>query len=326
MNILPYQDVPNRPTGSRPKVCKLAHAIRVIVMNATFVNNGSCKTLLQNAFAGIAVSICLTNELKAQAILPEDAPHTHNMLVMGENAVFLSHLPMFDTVSTKRPTYTSPHRFQVILQATLTRGNKSVQDVYSADRKDNPSTTIYTLSPETFVLTRLAASGPQPPPLSSFKGTVFRGHLEKGGKSIRGLQDIDVNIERVLYFREFDARQTKSSQLEYLLFGKGQEVFLAHLISGPPDFDQILSVNVLGHSFTDEELARGVRIVIPKSKNEASLRLKNEKDIIGEIPMAEGGAATSVKLAADVELYFEEGELLVPAKFDQTDEERKAHF
>src|SRR4029077_11524559 len=159
-----------------------------------------------NTFAAIAVSICLTNELKAQTILPEDAPHTHNMLVVGEDVVFLSHLPMFDAVSTKRPTYTSPHRFQVILQATLTGGDKSVQDVYSADRKDNPSTTIYTLSPETFILTQLVAPGPQSPPLSSFKGTVFRGHLEKGGESIRGLQGIDVNIERVVYLREFDAR------------------------------------------------------------------------------------------------------------------------
>ena len=69
-----------------------------------------------------------------------------------------------------------------------------------------------------------------------------------------------------------------------------------------------------------------MRIVIPKSKNEASLRIKNEQEIIGEIPMAEGDAATSVKLVAGVELYFEEGELLVPAKFDQTDEERKANF
>ena len=295
-------------------------------MNATSVNNGSCKTLLQNIFVAIAVSICLANELKGQAILPEDAPHTHNMLVVGENAVFLSHLPMFDAVSPKRPTYTSPHRFQVILQATLTGGNKSVQDVYSADRKDNPSTKIYTLSPETFILTRLVVPGPQPLPLGSFKGTVFRGHLEKGGESIKGLQDIDVNIERVVYFREFDARQKKSPQLEYLLFGKGKEVFLAHLISGPQDFDQILSVNVLGRSFTDEELARGVRIVIPKSKNEASLRIQNEQEVIGEIPMVEGGAATSVKLVGGVEMYFEEGELRVPAEFDQTDEERKANF
>ena len=69
-----------------------------------------------------------------------------------------------------------------------------------------------------------------------------------------------------------------------------------------------------------------MRIVIPKSKNKASLRIKNEQEIIGEIPMAEGGAATSVKLVAGVELYFEEGELHVPAQFDQTDEERKADF
>ena len=47
------------------------------------------------------------------------------------------------------------------------------------------------------------------------------------------------------------------------MFGKGDELFLAHLITRPPDFDQILSVKVSGHAFTDAELGQGVRIISP---------------------------------------------------------------
>jgi hypothetical protein len=53
--------------------------------------------------------------------------------------------------------------------------------------------------------------------------------------------------------------------LEYLLFGKGTDLFLAHLITAPPDFDQVLGVKVTGHQFTADELANGVHVVFPKT-------------------------------------------------------------
>jgi hypothetical protein len=48
----------------------------------------------------------------------EDAPNTHNMLVFGEQAVFLSHLPMFGALNKTKTGFRSPHRYQVILEAT----------------------------------------------------------------------------------------------------------------------------------------------------------------------------------------------------------------
>jgi hypothetical protein len=52
------------------------------------------------------------------------------------------------------------------------------------------------------------------------------------------------------------------AELEYLLFGKGNESFLAHLITRPPDFDQILSVKT-GQKFTDEERATASQLWFP---------------------------------------------------------------
>src|SRR5215510_9191245 len=92
----------------------------------------------------------------------EDAPNQHNMLIVGEQTVFLSHLPMFHSGDPRDPAavdasgteFISPHRFQVILEATF-KAQGDVSGVYAKDRQAHPSTKIYTLRPnKLFVLTR----------------------------------------------------------------------------------------------------------------------------------------------------------------------------
>ena len=242
-----------------------------------------------------------------------DEPGTHNMLVVGERTVYLSHLPMFQEKG-KPPM---KHRYQAILEATLAN-----QEEYAKDRQAHPATTIYTLNPEDFVLPDLVS---QFEPLRRFKANeVFRGHLEREGVSI--LQDVEVTVTRVIHFREFDPKAKRPRQLEYLLFGKGGEIFLAHRIVRPPDFDQVLSVKAVEPAFTDEELARGVTVVFPGTRNSPTRRL-GAKKVAGEATLA-GSPAVSRKIRVDVgkELYFEQGELRVPATFDSTSEERKAGF
>ena len=43
----------------------------------------------------------------------EDEKNTHNMLVFGEQAIFLSHLPMFHGLGQDGTEFMSPHRYQV---------------------------------------------------------------------------------------------------------------------------------------------------------------------------------------------------------------------
>ena len=97
-------------------------------------------------------AIVLSLLLACAAPLAADHPSTHGMLVFGESAVFLSHLPLFH----------SPHDYQVILEARFTPA-----DVYETDRKKSGST-VYTLEPETFVLPdQIKAKKP-------FKGTLYQ--------------------------------------------------------------------------------------------------------------------------------------------------------
>lgn len=244
---------------------------------------------------------------------PAELP-PHNMMVVGEKSVFLSHLPMF----------MSPHNFQVILEATFTSEGTNVQDVYSRDRQNHRQTKMYTLRPEeSFELPSLFT--PSPPSRDSFKGTILRGHLERGGKRISGLTNIDVNVKRVVYAQPLGPGFDKSDKLSYILFGSGEELFLAHVIAEPPDFDQILSVKI-SNAPSDEELSRGVRVVILDRENSASRRIKEGEKVVGQGHVTGAHQFLELQIQADVEFYFEEGELLTEDTFAPTPEERKAGF
>ena len=248
-----------------------------------------------------------------------DEPNQHNMLIVGREAVFLSHLPMFTA-----PGSESPHRYQVILEAAFTKPGADPQAAYADDRRRNPATKIYMFNPADFILPRLRADGGQSP-VTSFGGRIFRGHFERPGKKVIA-EGVTAGVKRVVHFREFDPAAASPSKLEYVLFGKGGELFLAHFIARPPDFDQVLSVSVAGRAFTDEELGRGMRVTFERP-NTIARRLLERQEAAGEVRDAKTTAAPlRVRFKAGTEFYFEEGELRVPASFDPTAAETRAGF
>jgi hypothetical protein len=257
----------------------------------------------------------------------EDSPNIHNMLVVGNETVFLSHLPMFKGLNKQATDYTSPHRYQVILEVNFTGNGKDVTDIYTKDRQGSPGTKMYTLNPEPLILARLFTPDVQNPALGSFKATVIHGHLErKPHHVIGGLEDVVVTVKKVVHAQKFDPGATKPEKLRYFLFGKGEELFLAHVITKPPDFDQIVSVKVADHSFTNEELNREVNVIFPDRDNTASQRIKENQQAPGKFQVIGTPQSFESAVQAGIEYYFEEGELAMPATFDQTPEEAKAGF
>jgi len=280
------------------------------------------RQFLQTALGALtAAHMAFPRESRAQAA--EDPPNTHNMLVVGGQTVFLSHLPMFDGLDKAKAAFVSPHRFQVILEATFSSQGKDVTDLYFKNRVANPTTRIYTLNPEPFVLTR-AFMPTEKPRLAAFSAAVFHGHLEQGGKIIPGLDKTSVTVTRVVHGRMFDPAGKKPAELEYILFGKGPELFLAHAIFAPPDFDQVLSAKVSGgNALTEKELAEPMRVMITGRKNVVSDRLREKQTVDATLQIGATGAATKVQIETGTEFYFEEGELLVPPTFAPTAEEKK---
>lgn len=295
--------------------------------------DNSRREFLKTSASAIAGIGCLSLTSRAQPLMinpaPEDAPNTHNMMLVGTKTAFLSHLPMFvnDGVG---PGFDSPHRFQVILEATFTDGDRNLTEVYFKDRIKNPAVKMYTVSPGEFVLSHVDPNGLA---LKKFRGNVLiRGHLERGGTPFIGDFEnppkggaFDINVVNVVHFREFDPGAAKPSKLEYLLFGKGSELFLAHLITKPNDFDQIISIKTPGQTFTDEDLAKGMRIEFSNRSNTSKERLKEKVKAAGRLHIP-GGVPQTVQVETAREFYFEEGELFAPPTLDTTPEEKKSGF
>ena len=239
----------------------------------------------------------------------------HNMFAFGRDTVFLSHLPMF----------MAPHDAQLILEVALENADgSSLQKVWSRERESHSDERLYTMMPEKFALSTLYV--PDPPERGSFRARFFRGHLERGGEAIPELADVDVRVTHVVYAKRFDNRG-RPDDLTYLLLGRGGELFLAHVISQPPDFDQILSVGLAGPHADEEDLKAGIQVVFPGRANTAEARLRH-----GETATARGhvtGAHQFLTLEfTDVrELYFEEGELATSrGAFEPTPLETEAGF
>jgi hypothetical protein len=244
------------------------------------------------------------------------------MLVVGEDTVFLSHLPMFGHPD---------HGFQMIMEVTL-EGLRDAQGLYARSRRTS-GTREYTLAPVATTLPRLAdlmPKGETPPAVRSFRGNLFRHHFERGSPNPPEeiLHDVTVNVQQVVHFRQLVAPGEQLSDLEYILFGKGSELFLAHRLTRPPDFDQVLSVRIVGRSFSDSELGLGTDVVIPGRANQLANRLVEGTTVTGEIRLPGGAPTTglSVHVEAVRELWLEETELREEPDFSQSPVERAAGF
>ena len=220
----------------------------------------------------------------------------HNMFVFGRGTVFLSHLPMF----------MAPHDAQVILEVALENADGSLQEVWSSERESHPDERLYTVMPEKFSLSTLYV--PDPPERGSFRARFFRGHLERGGEAIPELADVDVRITDVVYAKRFD-RTSRPDDLTYRLLGRGDELFLAHIIRQPPDFDQILSIELGRPHPDDEELKAGIEVVIPGRANTAEARLRQAETATARGHVTGANQFLALEFAKVHELYFEEGEL-----------------
>lgn len=247
----------------------------------------------------------------------EDTTQRHNMMIVGEKTIFISHLPMF----------MKPHNFQVILEATFTSAGKDVGSIYTKDRQSHPQVKMYTLSPDKFFRLPSLFTPFDKPARTSFKATILRGHLERGGQPIKGLEGIDVNIKRVVYARQLDTDiAAKPKDLSYILFGKGQELFLGHRIAAPPDFDQILSVKI-DKAPSDEEMTLGVSVTFLNRENSAAKRIREKEKVVGQGHVTGAHQFLQLPIEAKVEYYFEESELSsAMGSFDPTPEETKSGF
>jgi hypothetical protein len=158
-----------------------------------------------------------------------EAPAIHGMVLLGKEKIFLSHLPMFH----------APHDAQVIFSVEIDRRSKAKLDAATGD--------FFTLVPEEYRLGEMI----QKP--HSFEAEIYSGHFERGGKLIA--EHVRVTNVRVIFSQKLFANEKPVPESKYFAFGSGKEQFMAHLIQGKPNFDQLLLVEGYGMgeiSFPDQ--------------------------------------------------------------------------
>ncbi len=94
-------------------------------------NHHGRREFLKGSTATVLAASCWGRQ--AGAVSAEDEESVHGMLIVGEQTVFLSHLPIFG----------SPHDYQVILEAAFVKPGSDPQADYFSDRK-RTGTKIYT--------------------------------------------------------------------------------------------------------------------------------------------------------------------------------------
>lgn len=148
------------------------------------------------------------------------------------------------------------------------------------------------------------------PALRSLRGSLFRGHFERGGSQIAS--DISFEVDQVICFQRLspDAGQAVKGQLRYICFGQRDAALLAHLITAPPDFDQILSAAVSSLAgVSDEDLRAGVIIAVPDRADDVVARLAATDAFSGAGQASQTGMQGSIELKLAQEYYLETEDL-----------------
>jgi hypothetical protein len=147
---------------------------------------------------------------------------THGMALFGgKDGLYASHLPMFH----------APHDYQVVLQIRL---SDPAQDRALRERLDG-KTTLWTISPEKFEISRLAPGATNP--LREFKADMVLGHFEQGGKP--QLVGVTAMVDKVLVYRQLSPALRQAETQRYIRIGRH---FLLKEVNSRPDFDHIVLI------------------------------------------------------------------------------------
>jgi hypothetical protein len=209
-----------------------------------------CCTLISCLIIALLALLQFSSPASAQTT---DPPCIHGMRIVGEQNIYLSHMGLFKS---------SCHDYQGIFEVAF-EGLNDPQSQYLNAQKSKSNQNEFTLEPtEPFILPDLASGK-----LASFKASIFASQYEDIPKDIRPREALDrnvtVKVKRVLYFRQFKPDATQPTSSEYLLFGSGiNEQLAAHLITAPPDFDQVVALKTT-LPLSNMELAKAVRLVLP---------------------------------------------------------------
>ncbi|WP_405839768.1 hypothetical protein [Streptomyces sp. NBC_01518] len=180
-------------------------------------------------------------------VTPELA--VHGLVLLGTDTVYAVHMP----------TFTAPYDFQAVLRVSLDT------DAYRTARKRYGTSALFTVSPRTFLLKDLE-------PGATVPADLYFGRFGRDGEL---LGEVRVRIEERLYVGHPTEPTGEPAPLRYVLFGR-EQLYLAHALTRPPDFDQVLTAQLAGEWVALGAAAETAAhlVTIPNRPNDLAGRLR----------------------------------------------------
>jgi hypothetical protein len=221
------------------------------------------------------------------------------MRIVGNQSIYLSHMGLFNS---------SCHEFQALFQVSF-QGSGDPQKIYFQAQGSDPNNNEFTLKPnENFLLSDLE-NGTR----KSFTANIFAGQYECQTAPKPIAKNVTVQIEKILHFRKFEPKAKQPPFSEYLLFGNDKEQLAAHLITAPPDFDQIIA---LKQPLTGLTLANAARLVLPNRPVKNPTDNLNQSLKAGVKPAVQiNGQSTNLTIETGSQYFLETGNYEKVARF-----------
>lgn len=206
-----------------------------------------------------------------------DDPEQHAFVMLGQKALFLSHLTMYGM---------EEHNFQLVLQAKLP---EDALRQYHADRATHPDSTYFLgNSPQDLFTVPDISSGIR----KYFISDIFRGipQLKKyeswpWANQTPVVGGVRCEIERIVYFRHLALTFEAPTTLTYALFGEGDEAHLINCQTKIPDFDHVVSLSEVPNWLTETQLRSGVHVSINAHRTANTVPCSDPLPVASELAM-----------------------------------------
>ena len=227
-----------------------------------------------------------------------DTPDYHGFFMLGDEVLFLEHMPMFTQEN---------HMYQVILRASLPA--EAVRQVRQM-REQHPDHVLNLINVQGEPMTLLQLKTGE---VTRFNATIYADYSNDNGGSPGpvAIQSVPVTVEQVVFFRHFDYSFEFPEPLRYLVFGTPRQAYMSHLITRTPDFQHILNLASVPPWLAGSQVQAGVAVnVIGVSS--VPLHCSQPLSGAGYQVHFQGRKETSVPIETGPTVWFSTGNLLNP--------------
>ncbi|MEP0148081.1 MAG: hypothetical protein ABJE77_24455, partial [Tateyamaria sp.] len=98
--------------------------------------------------------------------------------------------------------------------------------------------------------------------VTQFAATIFDGYSNEGGGTPGAVlwDNVPVTIEDVVVFRHFNFSIESPENLNYVIFGSGDEAFMIHYMARDPSFQHIMALGAVPDWLSADQLLGGVTV------------------------------------------------------------------